>query len=173
MPHIIVDGYNLIRQVSALMQRERVSLEAGRKALLQKLAAYRAAKKHKITVVFDGQGGLGEFAAAFRQSGLNVVFSTLGDTADDVIKALVSRERSAAIVASSDRDITDHARRNGAGSISSPDFYARIMDMNATNAPSRDDIGGPSHKRWATKKTGPHKKLPKKERQNRMKTKGL
>jgi predicted RNA-binding protein with PIN domain len=173
MPHIIVDGYNLIRQVSDLMKHEKVSLEAGRSALLQKLAAYRVAKGHKITVVFDGQGGLGEFAAAFRQGGLNVIFSTLGETADDVIKALVSRERSAAIVASSDRDITDHARRNMAGIISAPDFYARIVGIDGGDFSGKDSMSGPLHKRWITKKTGPSKKLPKKLRQNRIKTRDL
>ena len=94
------------------------------------------------------------------------MFSTLGNTADDVIKALVSRERSAAIVASSDRDITDHARKNGAGIINSPDFYARIMGIEGSDFSGSPKTRDSSHKRWATKKIGPSKKLPKKERQN-------
>jgi len=52
---IIVDGYNLIRRLPELREYERESLEAGRAALLQMLAAYRRARgHHRFTVVFDG-----------------------------------------------------------------------------------------------------------------------
>ena len=37
--HIIVDGYNLIRQSDVLRGHERKSLEAGRKALIRSLAS--------------------------------------------------------------------------------------------------------------------------------------
>ena len=51
--HLIVDGYNLIRQSDTLRSCERISLEAGRRALVQSLAHYQRAKGHRITVVFD------------------------------------------------------------------------------------------------------------------------
>ena len=52
--HIIVDGYNLIRQSDILRLHERQGLEAGRKALVHLLAGYRRSRGHRITVVFDG-----------------------------------------------------------------------------------------------------------------------
>ena len=39
--HLIIDGYNLIRQSDVLRAHERRGLEAGRKALLHMLAGYR------------------------------------------------------------------------------------------------------------------------------------
>jgi len=57
--HLIIDGYNLIRQSPWLSLLDARDLEAGREALLQSLADYRQRRlQHKITVVFDGwQGG--------------------------------------------------------------------------------------------------------------------
>ena len=51
--NIIIDGYNFIRQTD-LRRFENVSLENGRKELIRRLAIYKRAKAHKITVVFDG-----------------------------------------------------------------------------------------------------------------------
>ena len=52
--HLIIDGYNIIRQSPELLSKESQDLRWGREALLEKLAAYRRLKKHPITVVFDG-----------------------------------------------------------------------------------------------------------------------
>ncbi|MBN1828305.1 MAG: NYN domain-containing protein, partial [Deltaproteobacteria bacterium] len=55
--HIIIDGYNFIRQSDRLRRFERISLEEGRKQLLRTVGEYRKLRGHKITVVFDGWGG--------------------------------------------------------------------------------------------------------------------
>jgi len=47
--HILIDGYNLIRQSVDLKRFERQSLEAGRKALIAWLARYHSRKDHRIT----------------------------------------------------------------------------------------------------------------------------
>ncbi|MBW2739271.1 MAG: NYN domain-containing protein, partial [Deltaproteobacteria bacterium] len=52
--HIIIDGYNLIRQSNTLSDLDRQDIQLGREALLNMLAAYKKIKRHKITVVFDG-----------------------------------------------------------------------------------------------------------------------
>ncbi|MEN8246931.1 MAG: NYN domain-containing protein [Thermodesulfobacteriota bacterium] len=52
--HIIIDGYNLIRQSPELSYLDRQDLQQGREALLGMLAAYKKIKHHQITVVFDG-----------------------------------------------------------------------------------------------------------------------
>jgi len=51
--HIIIDGYNLIRQSCTLAAFDQKDLQLGREVLLDKLAAYKKIKHHKITVVFD------------------------------------------------------------------------------------------------------------------------
>ncbi|MBU4288844.1 MAG: NYN domain-containing protein, partial [Proteobacteria bacterium] len=52
--HIIIDGYNLIRQSTTLSDLDRQDIQLGREALLNMLAAYKKIKRHRITVVFDG-----------------------------------------------------------------------------------------------------------------------
>jgi len=52
--HIIIDGYNLIRQSEALRRFDSFGLEAGRKELLRLLSLYRKSRGHRITVVLDG-----------------------------------------------------------------------------------------------------------------------
>jgi hypothetical protein len=52
--HIIIDGYNLIRQSTTLSKLDQQDIMLGRDALVDMLAAYRKIKPHRITVVFDG-----------------------------------------------------------------------------------------------------------------------
>ena len=52
--HVVVDGYNVIRQSTSLREEEKLSLEHGREALIEKLRQYKRIKGHRITVVFDG-----------------------------------------------------------------------------------------------------------------------
>ncbi|CAD7778116.1 MAG: YacP-like NYN domain protein [Candidatus Methanoperedenaceae archaeon GB50] len=52
---LVIDGYNVIRQSPVFKKAEQEGLEVGRETLIKYLEAYRKLKKHKITVVFDGQ----------------------------------------------------------------------------------------------------------------------
>ena len=52
--HIIIDGYNLIRQSGQLSMLDMQDLQLGREALVDMLAAYKRFKAHRITVVCDG-----------------------------------------------------------------------------------------------------------------------
>ena len=47
--HIIVDGYNLIRQSQSFRHLDQQSLELGRDALIDSLAEYKRLKAHKIS----------------------------------------------------------------------------------------------------------------------------
>ena len=51
--HVVVDGYNLIRQSGALSSEEALSLELGRGALLERLRRYKRIRGHQITAVFN------------------------------------------------------------------------------------------------------------------------
>ena len=84
--HIIIDGYNLIRQSDFLRRFEKQSLEAGRQALLQQASLYRKKKGHRITVVFDGWENGSPFEERDRQGGITIVYSRRGEKADEVIK---------------------------------------------------------------------------------------
>jgi uncharacterized protein len=120
--HIIIDGYNLIRQSDALRRYERLSLEAGRNALARSVSHYKKQKGHKVTVVFDGwQGGPVE-EERDKLSGIDIIYSRKGEKADEVIKRMVQERAEEVVVVTSDRDIADFVSRRGGTAISSQEF---------------------------------------------------
>ena len=170
--HIIIDGYNLIRQSNSFSDLDRQDIQLGREALLETLAAYRKIKHHKITVVFDGTNAPPFSQHEVRTKGIKVRFSRKGELADSVIKRMVNREKEKALVVSSDMDIVNFAIAKGAATISSLDFEEKIamtiyMD---TKEIETTNSGG-----WvpSTKKKGPSKRLSKRKRRNRIKIKKL
>jgi len=167
--HIIIDGYNLIRQSPILSELDRQDLQAARDALIESLALYKRAKPHKITVVFDGVDAPFEASNRNRQQqGIYIRFSRKGETADSVIKRMARRERERALVVSSDQDIVHFASIQGAATISSPRFEERIAIAAAgqPGAGGEEDLTG-----WvpSTKKKGPSRRLSKRQRRNRTK----
>ena len=72
--HLIIDGYNLIRQTPYLQEIDARELAAGREALLEGLSAYRRSRpQHKITVVFDGWIGGDLQESRDRRAGMAVI----------------------------------------------------------------------------------------------------
>lgn len=160
--HLIVDGYNLIRQTPAWQALDAIDLQWGREALLESLAAYRRDKHYPITVVFDGTAGAEILGHRDYYQGILVLYSRQGEKADDVIKRLVDRERERSLVISSDREIMDHALRVGAAVISAGEFSSRLQAPGqAMEADGEGDEPPLSH---GTKKKGPAHRAPKKIR---------
>jgi predicted RNA-binding protein with PIN domain len=173
MLHLIIDGYNLIRQVPSLESKDKQSLEAGRNALIDALKRYQKIKPHRMTIVFDGASTLSDFAPAFRDGGINVCFSPANRSADDVIKDMAKDAKSRGIVVSSDNSVIKEAKYSGCAVIPSKDFWDKLKFANLTEQDEMtkkdEEKSGPKHKRWSTYKKGPSKKLPKKQRQNKSK----
>ena len=170
--HIIIDGYNLIRQSATLSDLDRQDIQLGREALLNMLAAYKKIKRHKITVVFDGTNA--PFISQLRDKikGIEIKFSRIGELADTVIKRMALTEREKALVVSSDMEIVNAVASQGASTISSPMFEEKIAMaeyMSAKGIDSENEGG------WipTTKKKGPSKRLSKIKRKNRLKIKKL
>lgn len=167
--HLIIDGYNLIRQSPDLQRLDARELEAGRLALLQRLASYRSRARHKITVVFDGWQG-GDFKESRDQhQGILIIYSRLGERADEVIKRLLTRERGRAVVVSSDRELQDWARRVGATWINASQFEILHLLPRDRGAPDEEDEPAPAHRG----KKGPTRRLPKQQRQRQQRLKKL
>ena len=124
--HILIDGYNLIRQSPELRHHERRSLDAGRLALIRQLAVYQQQRGHKITVVFDGWQGGSPMEERDREGVIDIIYSRRGETADAVIRRLARDGGEEVLVVTSDRDIADHLGRKGAVAISSTEFSARL-----------------------------------------------
>ncbi len=80
-----------------------------RQEFIDLLIQYGKGKAHNITAVFDGhKSGAGVENREVR-GGITVIYSRLGECADDVIKRIISRERREWIVITSDRAIVNHA----------------------------------------------------------------
>ncbi len=171
--HIIIDGYNLIRQSAELSPLDRRDLQQGREALLEMLAAYKKIKRHQITVVFDGTDAYSLYRQRDQSKGIKVLFSRRGETADTVIKHMVAREREGALVVSSDRDVVRYAASQKAATVSSPAFMKKLNMASWSREKGinpDDEMTG-----WnpTTRKRGPSRRLSKKERRNRQRTKKL
>ena len=166
--HIIIDGYNLIRQSKRWSLIDQQDIETGREALVDALAAYKKVKPHRITVVFDGATAPAYTAKRDRRKGIAIQFSSRDETADDVIKRLARRDREKALVVSSDQEILQSAESCGAAVINAAAFEAKLTQAfwsdKLTGADDDSDSWAPT-----TKKKGPSRRLPKRARKNRTK----
>ena len=165
--HIIIDGYNLIRQSASLKKIDQNDLQLGREALIDQLTAYKRLKKHIITVVFDGSPEFSHFRSTQQEKGIGIKFSKYGENADAVIKRMASKEREKALIVSSDNEVVRFCASQGASVISAEEFeekmaLAALMDIKGEALEPGNGNG------WAasTKKKGQGKKLPKKTRRN-------
>ncbi|HEV8193163.1 MAG TPA: NYN domain-containing protein [Ktedonobacterales bacterium] len=91
---ILIDGYNVIRNMPGLAAAERSSLSAGREALLAQVSAQFRHTPHRVVVVFDGDGPDETRQGLARMSRGQVVFTRRGVTADTVIGRLAAEARS-------------------------------------------------------------------------------
>lgn len=138
--HLIIDGYNLIRQSPWLSLLDARDLEEGREALLQSLADYRRRRpQHKITVVFDGWQGGGSRESRDVCHGVGVVYSRRGERADEVIKRLLAKEGGRAVMVSSDRELRDFADRMGATWVNARHFEAQYLTKADTGLEGEDE----------------------------------
>jgi len=165
---IIVDGYNVIRQWPELARLDRGDLQSGREALLGELQSYRRAKGHRITVVFDGreQGGFSEGTEI--AGGISLRYSKRGETADSVIARLVALGGEGTVVVSSDREVAEAARRQGAAWLSAAEFLTRVEASQLASLK-----GGDEEERPAKATKGVARRLPKAERRRERRLRGL
>jgi predicted RNA-binding protein with PIN domain len=168
--HLIVDGYNLIRQSPRLQFLDVMDLQAGREALLELLAHYRRRSHHQITVVFDGwqRGDLKE--SRDRHQGLLVIYSRRGERADEVIKRLLHQERERALVVTSDREIQMCAEQAHAAWITAGQF--ELSHLHDLAGPADPDAGASPAAR-GTHKKGPARRLSKQLRRRQQRLKKL
>ena len=124
---IIVDGYNVIFKISELgYTTEKCDIEVLRNRFLAMLEQYKEKRKHKLIVVFDGQGAGN--SSGIRPAGIDVVFSRQDLDADEEIKRMVSRSdnpRNITVI-TSDRDIEQYVKKYGCKVVDAMSFYIDI-----------------------------------------------
>lgn len=112
-----------------------------RQRLLAELAAFAAAKKARVTVVFDGAPDEHvRDGASFR--GVRVYYPARGSDADSVIERLVAddRNRRGVVVVTSDRQLAAECRGHGARVLPSGEFRKQ-MAATAVRARAKSDPG--------------------------------
>jgi hypothetical protein len=161
--HLIIDGYNLIRQSARWAPLDRRDLQEGREALIDALAAYRKLRPHRITVVFDAAAAPGFEPRRDRRGGVEIRFSDYGQSADTLIHRMAAAAREQAMVVSSDRAVGDAAAACGATVIDAPTFENRLDQALAMNGAGDPEPPGDG---WVptTRKKGPRRRLPKRQR---------
>jgi hypothetical protein len=166
---IIVDGYNLIRQWPELAMLDREDLQSGREALIRELQAYQRARRHQITVVFDGRERGGMSGGTERVGGVGVRYSRQGETADQVIARLAAEAGEGAVIVSTDREVQAAARRYGAAPLSAHEFMGRMQQ----NLVAHLKGGEEEEERPVKSGKGAARRLPKKERRVERRLRGV
>jgi predicted RNA-binding protein with PIN domain len=162
--HIVIDGYNLIRQSRQFSDIDKLDMQMGREALVSALAAYKKIKPHPITVVFDGHTAETGMPRRNQMKGIRIRFSRSGELADHVIKRIASREKEKLLVVSSDLEIMNHAESVGAAVLSSAEFEERLIMAAYLDMKGADEAAPRVGKRTGTRKKGPARRLPKRKR---------
>lgn len=159
--HLIIDGYNLLHVGRSPIGITSTDLQRKRDQLIHELSRYRQMKPCEITIVFDGwQGGWGSEKRE-RVKGIELIFSKLGEKADEVVKRLVREKGSGPVVITSDRDVSTYVERFGIPVIPSDQFRER-MEQAAAVSQKRGEIDEEEGRRL--KKKGPSRRPSKKEK---------
>jgi predicted RNA-binding protein with PIN domain len=157
--HLIIDGYNLLHVNRSLTNLNSFQLQWERERLIDQLSAYQKLKPCGVTVVFDGWQQGWRTETREKKKGVEVVFSKLGEKADEVIKRLVKEKGSGTIVITSDRDVARFAQRMDVPVIPSEQFREKLEE-----GPSDMVEENPEEEERGIKKKGPSRRLSKKEK---------
>jgi uncharacterized protein len=139
--HIIIDGYNLIRNYPPLALLEQADFSQGRNYLLEWLSDYQRRSKHPISVIFDGGKGGGLFEERDHYKGIKILYSRLGQTADEVIKRIAAKEGEKALVVTSDQELSFSCRAVQSGTIRSEEFahLVKKKEIDTSDSPEMED----------------------------------
>lgn len=159
--HLIIDGYNLIHTKPSLIRSHPNQLQWERDDLIDRLSLYQKVKSCRVTVIFDGwQSGWPVERTEVRK-GIEIIYSRLGEKADEVIKRLIKEKGSGVIVITTDREIARFADRMNTPVISSNQFRER-MDRSVTQIKDPFKKGGEEER--GIRKKGLSKRPSKREK---------
>ena len=117
--HYLIDGYNVIKQVSFLTSKK---LQHGRDGLVNFIETYKphGSSRNQVTIVFDGQD---DVVSPCLSGVIRVIFSK-GCSADDVIKKKVeyAKNPKTIVVVSDDKEIKFYCRSIGAKVLAVKEF---------------------------------------------------
>ena len=119
--HYIIDGYNVVKQVTFLSGQK---LRTGREGLVRFIEQYKpqGSKRNKVTIVFDGQS---EVLSPAMKTDIRVIFSR-NESADDVIKRMIEKSSTPGqfVIVSDDKAVVFYCRSIGAKGLAVKKFIA-------------------------------------------------
>jgi len=160
--HLIIDGYNLLHLFSPRLSLTAAQLQRERDRLIERLSNYGRQKCLEITIVFDGWQGGWVTEQKERIKGIEVIYSKVGEKADDVIKRLVRERGAGSMVITSDREISKDAERMSVAAIPSDQFREKLEQSVGEMEPFLKDEGEEEGR--GIKKKGLSRRLSKKEK---------
>lgn len=125
---IIIDGYNAIQRSKEFAAAMDESLEAGRSSFLGRIKNYSANKRtfDEIIVVFDAARNSGDDCQPrkYKDGTMTVVFSSYGESADDLIKSIVRNNKTSCkiTIVSDDNYVINSGKSHAADIMSSKKF---------------------------------------------------
>ena len=118
---IIVDGYNVLKQLSSKSEID----ESERRAFATKLGRYAKCKEHNVILVFDG--GSSSWPTKEKIHGVTLVYSGFKETADDfIIDYMDGNKKGQMLLVSSDYELCLVAQEMHVTSINAMDFYSLL-----------------------------------------------
>ncbi len=129
---IIIDGYNFIFTVPALEKHVGINrIEPVRDYLISLFSKYKEKTHYDVIVVFDGNYTQAALPKKQTRSGISVIYSKSGISADTEIKNITSlcqNPRDVHIV-TYDNDIKRHVRKCGCHIIEPKAMYKEILEI--------------------------------------------
>ena len=127
--------------------------------LINSLIEYKKIKGHDLTVVFDGwRTGPGRETRSVT-GGVRVIYSGIGEKADEVIKRIIASEKREWIVVTSDREIADQAWSCGSTPVLAEKFLRILARQDTFLCDEEDD-----EEEYIQPKKGSSRQLSKKEK---------
>jgi predicted RNA-binding protein with PIN domain len=125
---LLIDGHNLIGKMPDL----KLSDPDDEDKLIARLKKYVAKTKKRATVVFDPPKQSEWFAWSddrYEQPNLEIIFVTMGRTADDKLRELITqtKDKQGLVLVTSDAAVANFARQCGVKNVRSSESFAEEM----------------------------------------------
>lgn len=128
---LLVDGYNIINAWDILKDAQKISLETARTKLVEIMADYSAQMGIQVVIVFDAHQVKSIRRTSYNISGVEVIFTKEGETADHYIEKVVEAigRVEKVRVATSDWVEQQIVLARGAARISARELYNEVKEM--------------------------------------------
>lgn len=148
-PHILVDGYNLIKCVPLYSETQHQSLAAARQHIESVLSVHANKSNATVSIYYDGDPEVG-YPDYQQRGNVDIFFSRRPQKADDLIMKSVAQKHGARWlrVVTSDREIQRFATRHKIAFTDSLSFAEEVENPRSRPAHTEDvDPGSDPH--WA------------------------